>query len=256
MIRLSLIVEYNTMFPHDLGNKTNTNNPTSTIKKIINMAKKKSLQKFTDIEKIETKKQLQDFLELNPKAKDKIWTSLLDRMNETYGGKLGNEYDIMNLIEEYYLITKGANNNAIVEMKNLTYEANHILITGYIHNFILENRYFPTVQYIKKETGLSRTTIYKHLESGLKSKHNKLINGKMELMTTKAMEKLYLIGIQDNNATALKNFIELSGVSAKNNITNNYIQTNNIKISNEDFNSLPSEIILEVEQIISKNRKG
>ena len=32
------------------------------------MTKAKSLQKFTDIEKIETKEQLQGFLKLNPKA--------------------------------------------------------------------------------------------------------------------------------------------------------------------------------------------
>jgi len=220
------------------------------------MAKTKSLQKVTDIEKVKTKKQMQEFLELNPKAKDKMWDSLLDRMNKTYGEKLGNESDIMNLIEEFYLITKGANNKEIVEMKNLTYETNHSLITSYIHNYIIENRCFPTVQYIKEDTGLSRTTVYKHLDAGLKSKYNKLVNGKMELMTTKAMEKLYLIGIQDNNATALKSFIELAGVTAKNNTTNNYIQINNLKISKDDFNQLPTETILEIEMLISENIKS
>ena len=37
-----------------------------------------------------------------------------------------------------------------------------------------------------------------------------------EVMTEKALEKLYLIGIEHNNPTALKHFIQLSGKTANN----------------------------------------
>jgi hypothetical protein len=67
------------------------------------------------------------------------------------------------------------------------------------------------------------------------------------------LEKLYLIGVQDNNATALKHFINLSGGGVNNTTNvNNYIQINNLKISNEEINRLPKEDILEIEGIISK----
>jgi DNA-binding phage protein len=219
------------------------------------MTKVKSLQKFTDIDKVETKEQLQGFLKLNPKANEKMFASLLDRLNKSYNEKTFKDNNIMVLIEEFYLITEGINSNSFVKLKNATYEMNHSIITTCIHNHILEQRCFPTMFKIREETGISRTTIYKHLDDGLKSKFNKLVNGKVELMTTKAMEKLYLIGVQDNNVTALKNFIELSGATAKNNTTNNYIQINNLKISNDEFNQLPSETILEIETLISKNIK-
>jgi len=75
-------------------------------------------------------------------------------------------------------------------------------------------------------------------------------------MTTSAMEKLYLIGVQDNNATALKYFIQLSVVVSNNSThINNYIQINNLKITNEDFNRLPQQDILEIESILSKTLK-
>ena len=34
---------------------------------------------------------------------------------------------------------------------------------------------------------------------------------------------------------------------------NNYIQINNLKISNEDFNNLPKETIIEIEAIVSNS---
>ena len=72
-------------------------------------------------------------------------------------------------------------------------------------------------------------------------------------MTIKALEKLYLIGIEDNNPTALKHFIKLSGITANNTIqVNNFIQINNLKISNEDIKKLPFEDVLEIENIVSK----
>lgn len=74
-------------------------------------------------------------------------------------------------------------------------------------------------------------------------------------MIPKALEKLYMIGVMDNNASALKQFIELSGYKSNKNETNinNYIQINNLKLSREEFDNLPKETILEVEELISKN---
>jgi len=79
------------------------------------------------------------------------------------------------------------------------------------------------------------------------------LRGANEIMTNSALSKLYLIGVQDNNASALKHFIQLSvGVNRTRNV-NNYIQINNLKISNEDFNNLTKETIIEIEAIVPKS---
>jgi len=55
----------------------------------------------------------------------------------------------------------------------------------------------------------------------------------------------------------MKAFIELSGVvnNRSSKTVNNYIQINNLKLSTEEFNQLPEDVILEVEQVISKSFK-
>ena len=76
-------------------------------------------------------------------------------------------------------------------------------------------------------------------------------------MTSSALATLYYIGVNDSNASALKHFIELSGAINKSssNTVNNYIQINNLKITREQFEQLPEDVILEVEQVISKSLK-
>lgn len=137
-------------------------------------------------------------------------------------------------------------------VRNATYETNHTIIGSFIHNYICEYRFFPSIMTIKKETGLSRQTIYRHINNGFTDKFNIVVRGKIEYMIPKALEKLYLIGVRDNNATALKHFIELSGFTSKINTTNvnNYIQINNLKLSKEEFNQLPNQILLEIEKLI------
>ena len=53
---------------------------------------------------------------------------------------------------------------------------------------------------------------------------------------------------------ALKYFIQLTGMVSNNSKmqVNNYIQVNNLKISNEDIKRLPIEDILQIEKIVSK----
>jgi len=75
-------------------------------------------------------------------------------------------------------------------------------------------------------------------------------------MASSALYKLYLIGVEDRNSNALKAFIELSGAVTKgSNTVTNYIQINNLKLSTEEFNRLPQDVILEIEQVISQNLK-
>ena len=219
----------------------------------MNKKNKKSLQKVTDIENLDNVKQTKEYLLNNPDSKNELWISLTKRISENYANESGKDYKLTKM-----LLSTLDDETVIEDVRNTTYEANHIIITSCIHNFLLEYRRFPTMSMIQKKTKLSRQTVYNHLKYGINSKHNKLVKGANEIMSLNALSKLYLIGIEDRNVNALKHFIQLSGIVSTNQTTNvnNYIQTNNLRISNEDFNNLPSEIILEVEQFISKNRKS
>ena len=214
------------------------------------MTKKKSLQKFTDIEKLETITDIDQFIENNPKRAKKVLIKLENIINDSYANKLGLEHEAIELLAKCYLILNEEQNARFV--RNATYETNHTIIGSFIHNYICENRCFPSIMTIKQETGLSRPTVYRHINNGFTDGFNSLVKGKIEYMIPKALEKLYYIGIEDNNATALKHFIELSGFTSKNKTTNvnNYIQINNLKLSKEEFNQLPNETLLEIETLI------
>ena len=217
------------------------------------MAKKKSLQKFTDLEKIKTAKQTKDFLVKNPQRNKELRTFLLDKLNLSYKNKLGEDYDINKMIIE--CLKQINDKDAIKYHKNSVYESNHTLISTAMHNYILNTGAFPNPTAIAEKTGLSRTTIHKHLKNGLRTKHSDLVNGKLEVMRFSALESLYSIGVKNNNPTALMHFLKLSNLETPNKQTNinNYIQINNLKITKDEFNQLPTETILEIETLITKN---
>jgi len=95
-----------------------------------------------------------------------------------------------------------------------TCQANHSTISSYVHNFILENRKFPTVMNIHTDTGLSRKTVYKYLnDSTYRSKFHQLTSCMHKFMRDSAIETLYYIGVQERNVSALKHYLELTGDS-------------------------------------------
>jgi len=214
------------------------------------MTKKKSLQKVTDIGKLETIKDIREFVKNNPERSNEVLEKLRDLIKNSYAEKLGLEHEIIELIAKCYTLMNNEEHSNFI--RNSTYETNHTIIGSFIHNYICENRCFPSIMTIKKETGLSRQTVYRHINNGFTDKFNIVVRGKIEYMIPKALEKLYLIGVQDHNATALKHFIELSGFTSKSYTTNvnNYIQINNLKLSKEEFNELPNETLLEIERLI------
>lgn len=211
------------------------------------MAKKKSLQKLTEIENLKTVKAVKEFLNNYPEKLEEVREDLYRRLNDTYTNKLGKEELITVMLEVCDDLQEKEGT-----IRNVTYEYNHSLITGEIHNLVLKNKAFPTTQLIAEETGLSRQTVYNHLK-GTFTKYNSLVKGKADYMANQALTTLYLIGIEERSTSALKAFIELSGATNKTTSTiNNYIQINNLRLSNEDFNQLPPETLSEIEKLISK----
>jgi len=217
------------------------------------MAKKKGLQKVTDLATINNKTDLEVYIAKHPKKLEELATYLQVKYNENtgenYNGEKADKYFF--LICEMSVIT---NNTAKLEYwKNLVFERNRMRISSCITNYILENRNFPTVSQIAHESKVSRTTVYKHLKKGIGNDGYNFITKKLQYLTASALEKLYLIGVEDNNATALKIFIELvNKESYKANTINNFIQINNLRLGNEDFQKLPKETLDKIEDLISK----
>lgn len=215
----------------------------------------KELQNVTEFNKIKTKVEVVEYLETFPNEWKNLLNHLVKEYNNSMSAKDGKEYRICEMIAEVCSI--GGDEEELEVFRNCTYEMHHYLISRFIHNHVIEHGSFPPSTLIVKELGFSRMTVYRHLKDGLKSEYNDLLKGKLKFMAANALSKLYLIGVKDNNASALKSFIELSGGIEKEPSTNinNYIQINNLKISKDEFEQLPFKTIEKIEKLISKNIK-
>lgn len=110
----------------------------------------------------------------------------------------------------------------------------------------------PTITNIANETGLSRTSVYKHLTDiktqGLESD----VRLQQSELEEQAITRLYKIGMNDCNPTALKCFIQFADPSTRVRTVNNYIQINNIRLTQEDIKSLPESTIATIESLVKK----
>lgn len=213
------------------------------------MNNKKSLQKVTGLEQIVDRKTFDDYIK-NHGPSDELIDYIYAQMSKAYLDDDMDESIYHDILVETFSRTPNLSHKA-ERVRNLTYEVNQQIISACIHNYVREKGCFPQVTAIREKTGLSRTTIYRHLKLDDYSPANKLIKGKFEVMATMALEQLYKIGVQENNHTALKSFIELVNGSNRTKCVNNYIQINNLKLTKEEFEQLPDEVILQIENLIS-----
>lgn len=213
------------------------------------MNNKKSLQKVTGLEQIVDRKTFDDYIK-NHGPSDELIDYIYAQMSKAYLDDDMDESIYHDILVETFSRTPNLSHKA-ERVRNLTYEVNQQIISACIHNYVREKGCFPQVTAIREKTGLSRTTIYRHLKLDDYSPANKLIKGKFEVMATMALEQLYKIGVQENNHTALKSFIELVNGSNRTKCVNNYIQINNLQLTKEEFEQLPNEVILQIENLIS-----
>lgn len=112
----------------------------------------------------------------------------------------------------------------------------------------------PTITNIANETGLSRTSVYKHLTDiktqGLESD----VRLQQSALVEQGISRLYKIGMNDCNPTVLKYFIQFADPSTRVRTVNNYIQINNIRLTQEDIKSLPESTIATIESLVKKTR--
>lgn len=226
------------------------------------MTAKKSLQKITDFSNLKTLEQFQELFDKDPKEHSKCLLWLQNELNNSIANKTPND---RTTIDKYFnrceraISVNGYYKFDRIEIekedfKNQRWTANEQLIAGELYKFTKENHRVPTVLEIANNTGLSRTTVHKHLIESNYTATNKLENKEViSKLRDKVLSVIYAIGMKNNDIKTLSKFVELTTEKEPKNVKN-YIQINNTKIDNHFIENLPPEAQRQIEEIILLNQ--
>lgn len=208
----------------------------------------KSLQKLTESEKkikniftLEkvTQKDIEHF---TPEEMDQFNEALGKKMNGLQGAPYGQFYE---QFEEVLL----------AGTKNQLWEFNHQSIMWAISTLTKETCNFPPVNLIAVKTGLSRTTIYKHINSFKEHRSYKGQKQAVELMADKVLWQMYSLA-DNGDVKAARLFLEVAGKLGKSSglqgvkNQNNYIQINNTVLNQQVLQQLSAEQLNNIENIL------
>lgn len=226
------------------------------------MTSKKSLQKITDYSSLRTLEQFQELFDKDPAEHKKCLVWLHSELNKVLNTEKPKDTITIdryfNLCEKaisvdgYFMPNKEeANKN---EFKNQRWNANEFLIVKTLNSFTKDNLRTPTVLEIANETGLSRTTVHKHLLESDYTATSKLESKEILIkLREKALGFIYAIGVRNNDVKALTKYVELTAEKEAKNVKN-YVQINNTKIDNHFLENLPPEAQKQIEEIILLNQ--
>lgn len=221
----------------------------------------KGLQKFTDFDKFRT---VEEFTELSILDNDKflelfVWSQ--ERLNEALkkedpeDGEIDRYFNRLERILPIAYPNKSPEDKeeVMVNLKRDRWYVNDNIIKNYIHKRLYENSHLPTNTDISRATGLSRVTIDKHIKENGASIYKTEEGDKYKMLNDRAINRLYQVGIKENNLKALKMFIDLTGEPKKTIVNNNYIQINNTRIDSLLIDQLPDETRNQIEALIINN---
>lgn len=222
----------------------------------------KGLQKFTDFEKLKTVEEFTELLETDKVKFDELVSWLQVKVNEATNKKEPEDCEIdryFNRIEKILPLAYPQKNieeeNTILQnLRRDRWYINDSIIKNYINKQLLEYSYLPNNTDISKATGLSRVTIDKHIKENGASIYKTDEIDKYKLLNNNAINRLYKIGMNENNLKALKMFIDYTGDPKKTTINNNYIQINNTRIDSLLIEQLPYDTRNQIEALILNNR--
>lgn len=144
------------------------------------------------------------------------------------------------------------------DIRRQDWENNHATILSAIHNYVLNNNSFPTVNTLAKETELSRQTIHEHLKEGIAGEFYQEKLKTWEALTDNIFKNLYYQAIQNGSVAASKVLLEhIHRITQPpaNNIKQqtNYIQINNTKIDEVTIAELPDGARAQIIDIIHRH---
>ena len=209
-----------------------------------------SLQKFTKLEQ-KTKELLalemitkEDIEGLTQDQIDHFQKVTMEKLNNSEGAELDNLREKIDPILSQ-------------QTKNDIWENNHRKIIQETSNFISEFGRMPLKIDLAQRVGLSRQTLNKHLKE---YKNHSLYKDHFEsfsFMTEKLMSKMFQFALRGDVKAARLYFDILSRNETGNYIKSqkNYIQFNNLIISEENLKALTRDEFAKIEEILVGQKK-
>lgn len=211
------------------------------------MTAQKGLQKFTQSESrvsklfLQKKITIEDCEGFTTDDFDELNTEIQKKFNTLQGIELDAFIQQINEINT-------------IETKNQIWENNHSSIIQAISILINENYNFPSVTMIAEKVSLSRATVHKHLKTFKEHQSYKLQQDSVQMMADKIVWKMYNLA-NKGDVKAGRLFLEVAGKVGKpkqqnNNIQNNYIQINGIKLDQQTILNMNPEQLKVIENAL------
>ena len=218
------------------------------------MKEKKTLQKFTEFEKLKTVEDFRELQKTDPKQLENLCNWLTEKLNVALKAdppKLGEIDTYANRVERV-LGVMGDIDIALTQFKRDRWYINEGLIKSYMHNTLVNKRYVPTNTQISDATGLSRVTVIDHVKGNSLSMFKAEQREQYKMLNSTALNQLYALAFHNADVKALKMFIELTKDDSGT-MVNNFIQINNTKIDTVLIEKLPAETRRQIETLILEN---
>ena len=220
-----------------------------------NMKEKKTLQKFTEFEKVKTVEDFRELQKTDPKQLEKVceWLKqkIYDAQKEDATPAYGEIDKYWNRLERYMEAMKYEDETVELFKRDRWY-LNERLIKNYMHNTLVNKRYVPTNSDISNATGLSRVTVIDHVKGNSLSMFKVEQREQYKMLNSNALNQLYYLAFHNADVKALKMFIELTKDDSGT-MVNNFIQINNTKIDTVLIEKLPAETRRQIETLILEN---
>ena len=215
----------------------------------------KGLQKFTDFEALKTKEDYIQLLEEAPEQFDNVAQWVIKRVNEELNSKDPGSAQVDKYYNRFERLVEVKDPESLPEIRRDRWRVNQRKIETELHKFLFNGHRLPTNEELSLKTGLSRVTINKHLKEGAGASIFKEDMEVYRLLTSKAITKLYTLGIKNNDVRALKIFLDYfkdNSPTPPIKTQNNYLQINNTRIDEFTVNLLPDEARLQIETILKQ----
>jgi hypothetical protein len=138
-----------------------------------------------------------------------------------------------------------------IQMKNHTWQKNHLRILACISDLLQKNNCMPSNTQISIEAGLSEETVYKHLREFKDHELYKHEADKYRLMLHRVLTTVFNLGVQ-GDIRACKVYLDyfITNTPAPPVEQTNYIQINNLKITSAELEKLPPATLQKIETLI------
>lgn len=132
------------------------------------------------------------------------------------------------------------------------YTINREIILRLYNDFTISDGRLPSITTISSKTGLSRNTVTKHFKD-LKSEGylHDILDGSY-ILVDRVLAHLYKIGVETKDVKALKVFLDWHKGKSAWALQKNYIQINNLILTEDDIKTLPQESVIEIENFVKK----